>query len=1196
MDENPAVPHRRWHSSRPLTLRWTMLISFGSLFAVTLLVINLVRTFGIPFTTYAGSYGDELSEALRNVDLVADLKKERFLLWLGERRNDIRTLALNQNIASSLPELRKELQRNLESGNRGDPVERGVLWQAIYQRVFERLRLIKNTHSVYEKIHIADAATGLILASTVDTEVGTDVSTRPYFVDAIHMPRDISVTLELDQLNNKSYLVFSQSAPDPDHGYLSVVATFVDTDAFVRPMLYTAGNLGEAGEVELVNHNAQILTPLKHPLRDGTEAKVLVTRLNTQAAFLAAQGKEGSLITQDYRGVPVLAAHRTLAIMPGERWGMVVKVSRAEVLAGLWQRMLFSTLLSVAGLVGAGIMAILISSRISRPIEALGRIAQQVESGDFRARAEVKGTRESQVVAGAFNSMIERVQGWHEELEKEVRSRTVHLTAEIARRKRVEADLAQEKERLSVTLRSIGDGVISTDTDGKVVNLNGVAEELTGWSYSEALGRPLRDVFRIVNEITRQPCDNPVHKVLSTGRVVGLANHTALISRDGSERAIADAGAPIRDEYGNTIGVVLVFRDVTERRRAQERFLREKEFSDLAIESLPGPFYVVDEHMRFVRWNTMLERVTGRSADEIAQLNAFDLFREEDKTIIAEGVHEVFSAGQAWREASMVRKDGTEIPLLLTGRRIMLESARSVVGMAIDITDWKRAENQLRQSEERYRTLFEQSRDAVYMTGPDGRLTEVNQAFLSLFGFTREEAANMDISAIYDDPAGRLRFQEEIDKKGAVDNYEIQFVRKDRVKMDCLLTATPRLDADGTILGYQGIVRDVTERRRLENQLVQSQKMEAVGTLAGGVAHDFNNILQVVLGYSELLIGDEGLTHRYRADLQKIYEAANRGADLVQRLLTFSRKTETNPQPLNLNRRIRELRKMLERTIPKMIDIQIFPADDLASINADPTQVDQVLMNLAVNARDAMTDGGTLIIETANVNLNEEYARAHADVNPGSYVLLAVTDTGSGMDKETLERIFEPFYTTKETGKGTGLGLAVVLGIVQQHRGHIKCYSEPGKGTTFKIYFPALVSDENSEEMTSRAMPQGGSETILLVDDEEMIRGLCSRILTIAGYTVIAASNGKEALKLYQERSAEIALVILDLIMPEMSGKECLEGLLRLDASVKVVIASGYSANGPTADALAAGAKGFVNKPYDIRQVLAVVRETLDAQ
>jgi CheY-like chemotaxis protein len=311
-------------------------------------------------------------------------------------------------------------------------------------------------------------------------------------------------------------------------------------------------------------------------------------------------------------------------------------------------------------------------------------------------------------------------------------------------------------------------------------------------------------------------------------------------------------------------------------------------------------------------------------------------------------------------------------------------------------------------------------------------------------------------------------------------------------------------------------------------------------------------------------------------------------------LLTFSRKTETKPLDLDLNQRIRQTQKFLERTIQKMIDIEMVLADDLADIHADPTQVDQVLMNLAVNARDAMPEGGKLVIETANVILHEDYTRLHVEAKPGSYVLLSVSDTGSGMDKETLEHIFEPFYTTKGSGEGTGLGLAMVFGIVKQHHGFIKCYSEVGHGTTFRIYLPAIISETHLDQPVVTAMPQGGTETILLVDDEELIRDLGKRILRKAGYTVLTAYNGKEALDLYRSNKGTISLVILDLIMPEMGGKQCLEELLRIDPQVKTLIASGFAANRQTTEALERGARGFVDKPYNMNQVLQVVRELLD--
>ena len=511
-----------------------------------------------------------------------------------------------------------------------------------------------------------------------------------------------------------------------------------------------------------------------------------------------------------------------------------------------------------------------------------------------------------------------------------------------------------------------------------------------------------------------------------------------------------------------------------------------------------------------------------------------------------------------------------------------------------DVTGRKRSE----EAQKRLATAVEQAAEGVLITDNQGIIEYVNPAFENITGYSREEAIGKNPRFLKSGQHDKAFYEGmwHTIKLGNVWSGRFTNRKKDGGLYQAETTISPVKDKSGQIVNFVALKRDITEHLELSRQLLQAQKMEAFGTLAGGVAHDFNNILQVVLGYSELILGEEKFGQRRRADVQKINEAARSGAELVQRLLTFSRKMEIKPQPLSLNRRINEMRKMIERTIPRMIDIQLILDEDLAAIYADPAQIDQIIMNVAVNARDAMPDGGKLIFETANVVLDEEYARRHVESEPGNYVLLVVTDTGSGMDGDTLEHIFEPFFTTKEVGEGTGLGLAMVHGIVKHHGGHIGCYSEPGRGTTFKIYFPALISDEEKEEIKVREMPRGGSETILLVDDEELIRDFGSRMLTRAGYKVITASNGKEALESYKARSDEIALVILDLIMPEMGGERSLESLLSLNPSAKVIIASGYSPDGPTKDALAAGARGFVDKPYDIRQVLEIVRSVLDEE
>ena len=370
--------------------------------------------------------------------------------------------------------------------------------------------------------------------------------------------------------------------------------------------------------------------------------------------------------------------------------------------------------------------------------------------------------------------------------------------------------------------------------------------------------------------------------------------------------------------------------------------------------------------------------------------------------------------------------------------------------------------------------------------------------------------------------------------------------------------------------------------------------MEAIGTLSGGIAHDFNNLLTVILGYSELIISEKDKKDRDYEDLRKVIHAARSAADMVQQILAFSRKSETKLRPLNLNRQVEQLRKMLSRLIPRTIEVQINLDPDLPAVNADHAQIDQILMNLAVNARDAMQDGGKLTIETGLIFLDEEYCRYHVEASVGAHALLTVSDTGIGIDKASMDRIFEPFYTTKKPGEGTGLGLAMVYGIVKSHGGHIACYSDLGVGTTFKIYLPVHQVEMEVDVETSQGFSAFGTGTILLVDDEDFIRDLGKRVLEKAGFNVVTASNGREAIEIYKARGRKISLVILDLIMPEMDGKQCLKELLKINPGAMVLVASGYSASDPTKEALESGAKGFVPKPFNVRQLLQTVRKVLD--
>ncbi len=517
--------------------------------------------------------------------------------------------------------------------------------------------------------------------------------------------------------------------------------------------------------------------------------------------------------------------------------------------------------------------------------------------------------------------------------------------------------------------------------------------------------------------------------------------------------------------------------------------------------------------------------------------------------------------------------------------------------LELEVAERKRVEETLRLT----KFSIDHAGDSVFWLGQDAQVIYVNDAACASLGYSSEELTSMTVHDI--DP----NFPEEIWprhwqglKKRVFSTAESQHRRKDGSVFPVELTIN-HLEFEGKEY-HCTFARDITERKKVEEerekmqaQLRQAQKMEAVGTLAGGIAHDFNNILQAVQGYAELLILGIAGPQSGQRELQEIVRAAKRGSELTRHLLTFSRKVESELRPTDLSHEVVNVRRLLERTIPKMIKFELYLAKNLKTVNADPGQVEQVLMNLAVNAKDAMPEGGRLVIETENITLGENDCRLHHVPRPGDYVRLTVSDNGHGMDEDALDHIFEPFYTTKGPGKGTGLGLATVYGIVESHNGYITAHSKLGEGSTFKIYLPVVESGKKTVQLGERSTAlQGGTETILLVDDEEPIRNLGRQILETFGYKVLIAADGERALEIYREAEKEISMVILDLIMPGMGGGRCLKELLNLDPRARVAIASGYSPDGPSREVLLNGARGFVSKPYEVKHMLKEVRRVLE--
>ena len=496
----------------------------------------------------------------------------------------------------------------------------------------------------------------------------------------------------------------------------------------------------------------------------------------------------------------------------------------------------------------------------------------------------------------------------------------------------------------------------------------------------------------------------------------------------------------------------------------------------------------------------------------------------------------------------------------------------------------------------------------IMLTDLKGRISYINSAFLTMWNFDQSnEVIGKDSRDFWDSPDldQAIDSFQELDSDGRQGwRGEYTARRKDESCFDAEVSASLIRDDQGQPVGLMISFIDITDRklaeselRRLEEHLFQSQKIEAIGTLASGIAHDFNNILQAISGYIQLVLNKGNIDLASQNYLNEVDFAVERATDLVHRLLTFSRKVQPSLRPVELNAEVVRTVKMLERTIPKMISIEMRLAGDLTMVNGDANQLEQVLMNLGANARDAMPYGGRLVIETRNVILDDVFCKAHPETEPGHYALVRVMDTGQGMDQETQAHIFEPFFTTKGVGEGTGLGLSTVYGIVKNHGGHIICHSRVGQGTTFDLYFPASKSKKSAQSLPRDPVEdvRGGNETIMVVDDEKSILEIAEDILQEYGYRTMTAESGEMLLDIYRQQAGNIDLVILDLGMPGRGGLSCLKELLVMNRNARVIIASGYSADGQVRECLERGAVGFIPKPYRLLEMLRKIRQVLDA-
>jgi PAS domain S-box-containing protein len=642
-----------------------------------------------------------------------------------------------------------------------------------------------------------------------------------------------------------------------------------------------------------------------------------------------------------------------------------------------------------------------------------------------------------------------------------------------------------------------------------------------------------------------------------------------------------------------------------------EKRLRDSEQRlSIILKSIADGVVAVDCRGHVTFMNPMAEIITGwREKEAVGQnvKNVFKLVHENTLKAVPNPIVRVLRQGvSSGAPVNSVLLSRIGKPVMIAHSISPIRDTRAdIIGAVLvfqDITERKQNEEILRQSEERYRALFEESRDAIFITTKEGKFFAVNECTQNLLGYTKVEFSNLHIGELFANLDERDRYQAEILKKGSVRDFELQLRNKRGDLLDCLFTSSVRRGPNKHILGYQGIIRNVTElkkaaeeREKMRDQLFQAQKIEAIGILAGGIAHDFNNLMTAVQGFTEIAMMKVTETDSIYADMNEVLVAARRATELTRQLLLFSRKQPLSLLPLNLNRSIENLKRMLERLIGEDIEIITELETDPWMVRADAGNMEQVIMNLALNSRDAMTHGGKLWIRTRNVTLEPD-GLISPEAKPGLHVQLELRDSGQGMDEATLQHIFDPFFSTKGPGKGTGLGLSVVYGIIRQHEGWIDVESRPGEGAAFRIYLPAVSEiDKPAKVSTTRdEAPAGKDSRILVVEDEESVRQLIYQALTKNGYRVQTASNADEAVSLFNARGGAFDLLFSDVVLPGRSGIELVEELVGRKPDLKVVLSSGYPDQKSQWGMIQGKGYTFLQKAFTIPGLLRTVRQALE--
>ncbi len=769
-------------------------------------------------------------------------------------------------------------------------------------------------------------------------------------------------------------------------------------------------------------------------------------------------------------------------------------------------------------------------------------------------------------------------------------SKVIVSLLDVTERKRTKHEL----NLLAHTLRSVSESVCITDMSDNICYVNEAFLGTYGYKEHELLGQNIA--------IVRSPNNPPevTREILPATLRGGWRGEVFNRRKDGNDFPIYLSTSIVRDENRKPIYLVGIARDITDDRRVQEEIHRSRQMFRLILDNIPQRVYWKDRNFRFLGCNKPFagdaglahpREIVGKDDFEMSWREAAHLYREDDRRVMEQDVPKLrFEELQPKPDGTALWVRTSKIPLHDREGKVI-----GLLGTYEDITEQKQAEQALRDSEEKYRKFFDEDLSGVYISSPEGQLLACNPTFARIFGFESTAAAiGINLASLYPEPGAWATAVQLLRERKKLENQEIELRRMDGNPVFVVENMFGMSDGQGTLVQVKGYIFDDTRRKTLEEQFRQSQKIEAVGKLAGGIAHDFNNLLTCINGYAELLISDLEECSPHRKFAEEIRSSGERAAKLTSQLLAFSRRQFLQQEFLNINDIARDMEQMLRRLIGEDIQLSIVLNPQIGSVKADPGQMEQVIMNLVVNARDAMPNGGHLCIQTANVDLAENMALEHGSAKPGHHVMLAVSDSGCGISVENRLHLFEPFFTTKAIGKGTGLGLSMVYGIVKQSEGCISVASREGLGSTFAVYFPRVEGQPNPRKNTAHSTARhAGSETVLLVEDEEGVLELARRLLHMFGYQVLSAPDGAKALQICREHTKPIHLLITDVVMPGMRGPELAREIMALRPGIKVLFMSGHAEDMILQKGALEPNTAFLNKPFNSCSLPRKVRELL---